>query len=105
MLRSCEKSISREKTSSSIENSSVSVVLHGNTKTVTAPYYPISYLLSVSGRLREVQNKRKFQTFFYYSLMTINNIIIRIVNTEKSHRPHTMADHLKKYKYNTKNAK
>ena len=30
---------------------------------VTAPYYPISSLLSVSGRLQEVKNKRKFQTF------------------------------------------
>ena len=28
-----------------------------NTTTVTAPYYPISSLLSVSGRLREVKNK------------------------------------------------
>ena len=27
------------------------------------PYYLISSLLSVSGRLREVKNKRKFQTF------------------------------------------
>ena len=34
-----------------------------NTTTVTAPYYPISSLLSVSARLREVENKRKFQTF------------------------------------------
>ena len=28
-----------------------------------ASYYPISSLLSVSGRLGEVKNKRKFQTF------------------------------------------
>ena len=35
----------------------------GNTPMVTAPYYLISSLLSVSGRLREVKNKRKFQTF------------------------------------------
>ena len=34
-----------------------------NTTTVTAPYYPIYSQLSVSGRLREVKNKRKFQTF------------------------------------------
>ena len=34
-----------------------------NITTVTAPYYPISSLLSVSARLREVKNKRKFQTF------------------------------------------
>ena len=40
-----------------------SLVLTGNTTTVTAPYYPIFSLLSVSGRLQEVKNKRKFQTF------------------------------------------
>ena len=49
-------------TSSSIEKFP-SLVLPGNTTMVTAPYYPISSLLSVSGRLREVKNKRKFQTF------------------------------------------
>ena len=32
-----------------------------NTTTVTEPYYPVSSLLSVSGRLREVKNKRKFK--------------------------------------------
>ena len=30
---------------------------------ITAPYYPISCLLSVSVRLQEIKNKRKFQTF------------------------------------------
>ena len=40
-----------------------SLVPPGNTTTVTAPYYPISSLLSVGGCLREVRNKRKFQTF------------------------------------------
>ena len=39
------------------------LVLPRNTTTVTAPYYPISSQLSVSGRLWEVKNKRKFQTF------------------------------------------
>ena len=37
-------------TGSSIEKFP-SLVLPGNTTTVTAPYYPISSLLSVSGRL------------------------------------------------------
>ena len=41
---------------------SVSCILPGNTR-VKAFCYPISSLLSVSGRLREVKNKRKFQTF------------------------------------------
>ena len=36
------------------------LVLPGNTTAVTTPYYPIS---SVTGRLQEVKNKRKFQTF------------------------------------------
>ena len=49
-------------TGSSIEKFP-SLVLPWNTTTVTAPYYPFSSLLSVSGRLREVKNKRKFQTF------------------------------------------
>ena len=62
MLRSCEKSISRKKNASSIEKFP-SLVLPGNTRTVTAPCYPISSLLSISCRLREVKNKRKFQTF------------------------------------------
>ena len=48
-------------TGSSIEKFP-SLVLPGNTKTVTAPYYSISSLLSVSGRLQELKNKRKFQT-------------------------------------------
>ena len=62
MLRSREKLILRKKTGSSIKKF-LSLVLPGNTTTVTAPYYHISSLLSVSGRLREVENKRKFQTF------------------------------------------
>ena len=62
MLRSREKLISRKKTGSSIKKF-LSLVLPGNITTVTAPYYQISSLLSVSGRLREVKNKRKFQTF------------------------------------------
>ena len=49
-------------TASSIEKFP-SLVLPGNTTMVIAPYYPISSLLSVSGHLREVKNKRKFQTF------------------------------------------
>ena len=57
-----EKSISRKKPGSSIEKFP-SLVLPGNTRTVTAPCYPISSLLSISCRLREVKNKRKFQTF------------------------------------------
>ena len=40
-----------------------SLVLPGNTATVTGRYYPISCLLSVSVRLQEVKNIRKFQTF------------------------------------------
>ena len=60
MLRSCEKSILREKTGSSIEKFP-SLILPGNTTTVTAPYYPISSLLSVSGCLCEVKNKRNFK--------------------------------------------
>ena len=63
MLRSCEKSQFRgKKTGSSIEKFP-SLVLPGNTTTVTAPYYPVSSPLSVSGRLWEVKNKRKFHTF------------------------------------------
>ena len=61
MLRSCEKSISRKKTGSSSEKFP-SLVLPGNTTMVTAPYYQIYSLLSVSGRLREVKNKRQLQT-------------------------------------------
>ena len=57
-----EKSISRKKPGSSIEKFP-SLVLPGNTRTVTASYYPNFSLLSVSGRLREVKKKRKFQTF------------------------------------------
>ena len=38
-----------------------SLVLPGNITTVTAPYYPISSVLSVSGRLREVKNKENFK--------------------------------------------
>ena len=55
------KSQSREKkTGSSIEKLT-SFVLPGSTTTVTAAYYLISSLLSVSGCLREVKNQRKFQ--------------------------------------------
>ena len=53
MLRSCEKSISRKKNGSSIKKFP-SLVLPGNTTMVTAPYYLISSLLSVSGCLRVV---------------------------------------------------
>ena len=53
MLRSCEKSISRKKNGSSIKKFP-SLVLPGNTSMVTAPYYLISSLLSVSGRFQEV---------------------------------------------------
>ena len=62
MLRSCEKSISRKKPVLYVEKFP-SLVLPRNTTTITAPYYPISCLLSVSVRLQEVKNKRKFQTF------------------------------------------
>ena len=48
-------------TSSSIEKI-LSFVLPGNITTVTATYYPISSQLSLSGHLRGVKNKRKFQT-------------------------------------------
>ena len=51
-----------KKTGSSIETFPY-LVLPWNTRTVTTPYYPISSLLSVSGRLREVKHKSKFQTF------------------------------------------
>ena len=37
------------------------LVLPGFTTAVTAPYYPISSLLSVSDRLREVKNKKNFE--------------------------------------------
>ena len=50
-----------KKTGSSIEKFPPLELL-GNTTTVTAPYYPISSPLSVSGRLWEVKNNRKFQT-------------------------------------------
>ena len=49
-------------TSSSIEKFP-SLVLPGITTVVTESYYPISSLLSVSDRLQEVKNKRKFRTF------------------------------------------
>ena len=45
-----------------VRNKCPSLVLPGNTRTVTAPYNPISSLLTVGGRLREVKNKRKYQT-------------------------------------------
>ena len=45
----------KEKNGSSIEKFP-SLVLPGNTATVTAPYYPISSLLTVSGCLQEVKN-------------------------------------------------
>ena len=63
MLRLCEKSISREKNTGSSIEKFPSQVLPWNTTTITAPYYPISSLLSVSGRLQEVKNKRQLQTF------------------------------------------
>ena len=62
MFRSCEKSISRKKPVLYIAKFR-SLVLPGNTTMITAPYYPISCLLSVSVRLQEIKNKRKFQTF------------------------------------------
>ena len=49
-------------TGSSIEKF-LPLVLPRNTTTVIAPYYPNSSLLSVSGRLWVVKNKRKFQMF------------------------------------------
>ena len=52
-----------KKNGSSIEKLLPSLVLPWNTTTVTTPYYPIPSLLSVSGYLQEVKNKRKFQTF------------------------------------------
>ena len=55
------KSQSRGKNTGSTEKFP-SLVLPGNTTTDTAPY-PISSLSSVSGHLRKVKNKRKFQTF------------------------------------------
>ena len=58
-----EKSQFRGKNTSSSIEKFPSLVLPGNTTMVTAPYSPISSLLSVSGRLREVKNKIKFQTF------------------------------------------
>ena len=51
-----------KETCSSIEKFP-SLVLPGNTTTVTAPNFPISSLLSVSGHLWEFKNKWKFQTF------------------------------------------
>ena len=64
MLRSCEKSISmKKKKPGSFIEKFPSLVVPGNTTTVTAPYYLSFSLLSVSGRSREVKNKRKFQTF------------------------------------------
>ena len=60
MLRSCEKLISREKNRFFHREISVSC---NTTTVITALYYPISSLLSVIGRLREVKNKRKLQTF------------------------------------------
>ena len=57
------KSQSRGKNTGSSTEKFPSLVLPGNTTTVTAPYYAIFSLLSVSGRLREVKNKRKFNTF------------------------------------------
>ena len=56
------KSQFRGKNTGSFIEKFTSLVLPGNTTTVTTPY-PISSLLSVSGLLREVKNKRKFQTF------------------------------------------
>ena len=56
------KSQCRGKNRFSHSEISVSCTTREYTTTVTAPYYPISSQLSVSGRLREVKNKRKFQT-------------------------------------------
>ena len=44
-----------------LRNFRLLIVPPGNTTTVTARYYPISSLLSVSGRLREVKNKENFK--------------------------------------------
>ena len=57
------KSQCRGKNRFSHSEISVSCTTREYTTTVTAPYYPISSQLSVSGRLWEVKNKRKFQTF------------------------------------------
>ena len=64
MLRSCEINVNfEEKNACSSIEKFPSLVQPGNTRTVAAPYYLTSSLLSVSGRLRKVKNKRKFQTF------------------------------------------
>ena len=44
----------------------------------TTPFYPISSLLSVSRRLREVENKGKVQTFSSKSgrLQEVSNVVI-----------------------------
>ena len=61
MLRSFEKSISMKNPVLPLRNFRLLIVPPGNTTTVTAPYYPISSLLSVSGRLRKVKNKENFK--------------------------------------------
>ena len=66
MLMQCYvyvKSQFRGKNTSSSTEKFPSLVLLRNTTMVIAPYYPMSSPLSVSGRLREVKHKRKFQTF------------------------------------------
>ena len=55
MLPSCESQFGVKKTGSSVEKF-LSLFLPGNTRTVTEPYYPISSLFSVSGRLRDEEN-------------------------------------------------
>ena len=66
-MRQCRCNVTSVKSQFRVKNTGSSIgkfpslVLSGNTTTVTVPYYPISSLLSVSDRLREVKNKKNFE--------------------------------------------
>ena len=68
-MRQCRCNVTSVKSQFRVKNTGSSIgkfpslVLSGNTTTVTVPYYPISSLLSVSDRLREVKNKKNNKTF------------------------------------------
>ena len=71
MLHSWEKSISRkEKTVLPLRNLRL-LYYQGILERLQHLNYPISSLLSVSGRLREVKNKREFQTFIALKVVAV----------------------------------
>ena len=61
MLYSCEKSILRKKCGTSHSDITVSCTIQESDN--VTPYYPVFIQPMLTGRLRQVKNKRKFQIF------------------------------------------